>query len=53
MDFPAKKKKEDKVKDRDMERRVARYKFLMEKYGQRWRNKLRRGGHYIIFTAST
>ena len=35
-----KKKKEDKPKDRDIERRIVRVKYLMEKYGNRWRERV-------------
>ena len=48
MDITSKKKKEDnKPKDKELERRIGRVKYLMEKYGYRWRNKVKKGWFII------
>lgn len=43
VDLTSKKKKEDKGRDKDLERRVVHVKYLLEKYGQRWLEKVRKG----------
>ena len=42
-----KKKKEEKPRDRDLEKRMTRVKYLMEKYGHLWRQKTVMGGYIV------
>ena len=54
MDITSKKKKEDnKPKDKELERRIGRVKYLMEKYGYRWRNKVKKGRFMIDYCRFT
>lgn len=38
-----KKSKEEKPRERQWEKRINRIKYLMEKYGHKWRNKVQKG----------
>ena len=60
VEFGGKKRKEERAKeekgkdekgkevDRDVSRRVTHIKYLMEKYGGRWKSKMNKGEDVVI-----